>query len=105
MDLLEDFEADCAGTAWPCAAGLLAGTLALMTRWAAPEPTARIDAARQRHLMARKIVSNLLFLRRHPQLPEGLRLVATKLHVAWSEIAGEATGAPPELPRAAAAVH
>jgi hypothetical protein len=71
----------------PCAGGLLAGTLALMTAWAAPEPAARIDVLQQRRLMARKIVSNLFFLREHPALPPGLRMVVAKLHARWSEVA------------------
>lgn len=99
-DLLDDFEADYAGTPWPCAAGLLAGTLALMTRWAAPDPTAM-----QRELMARKIVSNLFFLREHPQLPSGLRLVSVKLHAMWSDIARGAVRPPATMLPAAAAVQ
>jgi hypothetical protein len=39
----------------PCAGGLVAGTLSLMTTWAAPEPDASIDARPQRSLIARKI--------------------------------------------------
>lgn len=70
----------------PCAGGLLAATLALMTCWAEPEPTASMGAAQQR-LMARRIVSNLYFLREHPHLPCGLRLVITKLHARWCDIA------------------
>lgn len=77
----------------PCAGGLLAGTLALMTAWAAPEPTASLDAPRQRQLMARKIASNLFFLREHPALPPGLRLVVAKLHARWSDMAQSDLGA------------
>ena len=87
QDFLDTAERDYAGTPWPCAASLLAGTLALMTGWAEPAPSARLDATRQRALMARKIVSNLFFLREHPDLPNGLRMVATKLHARWSDIA------------------
>jgi hemin uptake protein HemP len=64
-----------------------AATLALMTCWAEPEPTASLGAAQQRMMMARKIVSNLYFLREHPHLPCGLRLVITKLHARWCDIA------------------
>jgi hypothetical protein len=99
-DLLDDFESDYAGTPWPCAASLLAGTLALMTRWAAPDPTAM-----QRELIARKIVSNLFFLREHPHLPAGLRLVSVRLHAAWSDIALGAGRLPATLLPAAAAVQ
>jgi hypothetical protein len=70
------------GAALPCAGGLLAGTLALMTCCAEPEHR----AAPQRALMARKIVSNLYFLREHPDLPLGLRLVITRLHARWCEV-------------------
>ncbi len=73
--------------AMPCAGGLLAGTLALMTCWAEPESSAQVSAGQQRALMARKIVSNLFFLREHPDLPSGLRLVVTKVHARWCSIA------------------
>jgi hypothetical protein len=73
--------------ALPCAGGLLAGTLALMTGWAECSDDAR------RVLMARKIASNLFFLREHPQLPGGLRLVVAKVHAHWSELAAGARAA------------
>jgi hypothetical protein len=76
----------------PCAVGLLAATLALMTCHAAPEPDARVDASTQRCLMARKIVSNLFFLHHHPDLPERLRLVVGRLHARWSALAVEGGG-------------
>jgi hypothetical protein len=82
--------------ALPCAGGLLAGTLALMTCWAQPEPDAALDAAQQRVLMARKIVSNLFLLREHPDLPPGLRLVATRLHARWGAIAEPSPVQPPQ---------
>jgi len=99
-DFLDDFESDYAGTPWSCAASLLAGTLALMTRWAAPDPTAM-----QRELIARKIVSNLFFLREHPHLPPGLRSVSVRLHAAWSDIALGAARLHATLLPAAAAVQ
>jgi hypothetical protein len=71
-------------SALPCAGGLLAGTLALMTGWAECSDGAR------RVLMARKIASNLFFLREHPQLPGGLRLVVAKVHAHWVELAAAA---------------
>lgn len=80
-------ETNAAADELPCAGGLLAGTLALMTAWAAPEAAARIDVPQQRQLMARKIVSNLFFLREHPALPPGLRMVVAKLHARWSDVA------------------
>lgn len=80
----------------PCAVGLLAATLALMTGHAAPDPTARVDAATLQQLTARKIVSNLFFLQQHPHLPPGLRQVASQLHARWLPLAkAAACGAPP----------
>jgi hypothetical protein len=69
--------------ALPCAGGLIAGTLALMTCWAAPEPGATATEEQQRALMARKIASNLYFLREHPDIPPGLRRVIGKVHERW----------------------
>lgn len=71
----------------PCAVGLLAGTLALMTAHASPEPTARVDSVTQRRLMARKIVSNLFFLQHHPDAPPPLRQVAANMHARWLPMA------------------
>lgn len=70
----------------PCAAGLLAATLALMSGFAMPEPEARVDAATLRRLTARKIVANLFFLQQHPAPPPGLRLVASRLHHRWQTL-------------------
>lgn len=67
----------------PCAGGLLAGTLALMTCWAAPEPNTLASEEQQRLLMARKIASNLYFLRQHPDVAPGLRQVIGKVHTRW----------------------
>ena len=55
-DLSEDM-------ALPCAQALVAGTVALMTVWADPCPDGVADVANQRLLVARKIVSNLYFLK------------------------------------------
>jgi hypothetical protein len=68
----------------PCAGGLIAGTLALMTTWAAPEA---LEAERQRPLLARKIVSNLFFLRHHPDLGVPMRRVVGKVHERWQLLA------------------
>ncbi len=70
----------------PCDEALLAATLALMSAYAGPAADARIDAAAQRRLMARKIVSNLALLCGHPQLSPGLRQVAGTLHRHWSTL-------------------
>jgi hypothetical protein len=73
--------------ALPCADGLLAGTLALMTCWAAPEASPTATEEQQRALMARKIASNLYFLRQHPDIAPGLRQVIRKVHERWLTIA------------------
>lgn len=69
--------------ALPCASGLIAGTLALMTCWAAPEPGAAATEEQQRALMARKIASNLYLLREHPGIAPGMRRVIDKVHERW----------------------
>ena len=101
---------DAAAASLPCAGGLLASTRALMTCWAVPEPDAQIDAAQQRALMASKIASNLFLLRQHPDLPGGLRLVVTRLHARWCDIApagheGTQPTEPPVVACAVGAVH
>jgi hypothetical protein len=72
---------------WPCAGALVAGTFALMTAWANPEPGARIGLQEQRALLARKIVSNLFFLQQHPALAEPLRRVIAQTHQRWLPMA------------------
>lgn len=95
--------------ALPCAGGLLAGTLALMTCWAAPERSAHSTEAQQRELMARKIASNLYFLREHPDIAPGLRQVMGKVHERWVQLAHAANTqtapAQPEFNSAANALH
>jgi hypothetical protein len=85
----------------PCAGGLLAGTLALMTCWAAPEPEADVGAKQQRSLIARKVVSNLFFLRDHPDVGPGLQQVIGRLHQRWILIAQDAAITAPPLDLAA----
>ncbi|MBA3590395.1 hypothetical protein [Methylibium sp.] len=95
----------------PCAQALIAGTVALMTTWADPCPDCKADVATQRALMARKIVSNLDLLQRHPLLSAPLRQVMSCAHRRWlglacaaqpdatlSEPAGEAARAPARSP-------
>jgi hypothetical protein len=90
----------------PCAGGLIAGTLALMTCWAAPERSATATDEEQRALMARKIASNLFFLREHPELAPGLRQVIGKVHERWLLIAQAAPVATTaEHRHSAAALH
>lgn len=74
----------------PCAEAMLAGTLALMTGYA--------QSAQAQHagLMARKIVSNLFFLSRHPTLSPEFRRVVERMHGAWSSVAK----APPDKAQA-----
>jgi hypothetical protein len=80
-------DTDDADAGLPCAGGLVAATLALMTTWAAPAPDAAVDAEQQRWLIARKVVSNLFFLSNHPEVGPGLRNVMVKVHLRWVEIA------------------
>lgn len=90
----------------PCAIALLAGTLALMTGHAAPEPGAKVDADTLRRLTARKIVSNLFFLQHHPALPPGLRQVASQLHGRWVSLAQSAAPAiPPHTASDSSVLH
>lgn len=74
---------DCDDDPLPCAEAMVAGTLALMTAWASPFPNAAFDAHAQRALIARKVVSNLFFLQRHPGLSAGLRQVMANAHEQW----------------------
>jgi hypothetical protein len=71
----------------PCDQALLAATLALMSAYASPTPLAHVDTATQQRLMARKIVSNLFFLREHPALGDGMRRVVTTVHRHWVALA------------------
>jgi hypothetical protein len=78
----------------PCLEALVAGTFALMTCWAAPAQDGTLPTVRQRTLMARKIVSNLFFLKNHPHASPGLRQVMARAHERWvlvSESAGDAS--------------
>lgn len=88
----------------PCWPTLMACSLALMTAHACPDPASTLDAAGQRRLIARKIVSNLFFLRHHPHAPQALRQVAANMHALWVPLAHpadagapHATTAPPAL--------
>jgi hypothetical protein len=64
----------------PCAEAMLAGTLALMTGHAQNEEAA------QRHLMARKIRSNLFFLAQHPGISPAFRQIVERMHSAWDAL-------------------
>lgn len=71
----------------PSLESLVAGTVALMTTWANPCPDARISPAAQRSLLARKVVSNLFFLRNHPCASPELRQVMANAHERWVDLA------------------
>lgn len=71
----------------PCPDALIAGTVALMTAWAAPCSSCSLDTDQQRHLFARKLLSNLLLLQQHPALSPGLRQVMAQAHARWSAVA------------------
>ena len=80
----------------PCLEALVAGTVALMTRWAETRPGAGAEDCPRRVLMARKIVSNLFFLEHHPDISPQLRQVMANAHRCWRGIAG--AGAPVASP-------
>ena len=78
----------------PCAQALVAGTVALMTAWADPCPDGTLGQAGQRHLLARKVVSNLFFLQQHPALGNELKQVMARAHQRWVGLA-QTPAAPP----------
>jgi hypothetical protein len=86
----------------PCAQALLAGTLALMSAYAAPLAGASAATAEGRAQMARKVVENLSFLREHPGLAPAMRTVVTKLHVHWSALVDCGRELPAAVPAAPA---
>lgn len=70
-----------------CPLVMLAGTMALMTRYADPNPARSLHGTIEIHpLLAQKIVSNLLFLQQHPALPEQLGRVMAQAHAQWASI-------------------
>lgn len=71
----------------PCVQALVAGTVALMTAWAQPDPEAKLEPDALRSLLARKIVSHLFFLREHPHLAPPLRQVMAQAHARWAALA------------------
>lgn len=77
----------------PSLHALVATTLALMTRWAEPQPQACPEQLRRmRSLLARKIVSNLFFLQHHPAAPPALRQVVANVHHCWQAMVQQAQG-------------
>lgn len=67
----------------PSLEALVAGTVALMTTWAAPCADARCDHLAQRSLLARKIISNLFFIQNHPCASPAFRQVMANAHQRW----------------------
>jgi hypothetical protein len=72
---------------------LVAGTVALMTAWAQPCPTSPLPPADLRRLLARKVVSHLFFLTKHPLARPALRLSLQRAHQHWLALAQPGTGA------------
>lgn len=71
----------------PTVDALVAANVALMTAWADPAADARVDAATQRLLIARKVVANLRALRRHAHLSPALRAVMGNAQLHWVAVA------------------
>lgn len=91
--------------AYPCVQGLIAANVALMTAYANPATDARFSTEAQRRLLARKVVSNLFFLREHPLLSPGLRQVMANAHQHWAELAQAAPEPEPGWAAAAAGLR
>lgn len=98
--------------ATPCAEGMLAATLALMTGFA--EHCARPEAARARpavpRLLAAKAASNLFFLAGNPALSEPMRATLWRLRSHWEALeqaraAHEADARPGSWPPTPATRH
>lgn len=90
-----DTDAAEAGASYPCVQGLIAANVALMTAYANPAPGARVDLSTHRHLLARKVVSNLFLLREHPLLSPALRQVMAHAHQHWLQLAEPAAARAP----------
>lgn len=89
-----DFETEQPGM--PCPLAILAGTMALMTRYADPNPgQSRAGEVEVHPLLAKKIASNLLFLQRHPALPEQFGRVMAQVHAQWANIVAVSEGQTP----------
>jgi hypothetical protein len=76
----------------PCATALVAGTLALMTTWADPCPTCTLEPTAQRRLLARKVASNLFYMKHHPAFSPALRQVMAHAHARWLDLAQRENG-------------
>jgi hypothetical protein len=78
----------------PSVDALMACTVALMTVWADPHSQAGMGPAQLRHLIARKVVSNLFFLQHHPLARPELRQSLAQAHARWVCLVQQADRAP-----------
>ncbi|HRJ22428.1 MAG TPA: hypothetical protein PLZ11_00695 [Thauera sp.] len=84
----------------PCPLGLIAATVALMTRYADPAPGQTASGPCDVHpLLAKKIASNLLFLQHHPELPAQFGQVMAQARTQWCGMVERGAGNAP-LPMA-----
>ena len=79
--------------ALPCPLALIAANVALMSAYAHPDIAPDDEGTARRGSLARKVVSNLFFLREHPLLSPGLRQVMANAHQLWAQVAA-AGGSP-----------
>lgn len=77
----------------PSVEGLLAGTLALMTGYA--QRAAGLRGQTEVDLMAKKIASNLHFLKTHPYLSQPFAAVLDNLHALWMDLSAQRLPAEP----------
>jgi hypothetical protein len=84
----------------PSVEGLLAGTLALMTGYA--QRSAGLRGQTEVDLMAKKIASNLHFLKTHPCLSLPFAAVLNNLHGLWMDLSAQSM---PTEPRSTSSWH
>lgn len=85
-----EFDTDTPKT--PCPLGLIAATVALMTRYADPAHGQTHASPCDVHpLLAKKIVSNLFFLQHHPDLPPAFSRVMAQAHAHWRSMIDDST--------------
>lgn len=100
----DDCEEQADPSSQPCATALVAGTLALMTTWADPCPTCTLEPEAQRRVLARKVVSNLFFMKHHPAFSPALRQVMAHAHARWLDLAQRGCNVEQDKPGAVTAV-
>lgn len=81
----------------PCADGLMAAGIALMTAFAQPASNACQPPAKLRLLLARKIVSHLEVMGRHPAIQAPLRQVLAQARVHWLQVLQSELAAQPHV--------